>query len=214
MKAVTRHLVVAVAGASVLAGCVVMPTAPAVTSLPGSRKTLAEFNVDDVECRRYAQGAVGPYAGQAAQDYAVGSAVAGTAIGALAGAAIGSVSANAGAGAAIGAGTGLLFGSAIGSDAAGYSSWSLQRIYDRAYMQCMYAKGNQVPGQVAFRAPLPSYPGYRAPGTNPPSASGSMPYENAPGYRPPPAPGANPPPSPLPPPGGFPPANAPPPPQG
>ena len=54
----------------------------------------------------------------------------------------------AGAGAAIGGGTGLLGGTAMGSNAGASSEYTLQKRYDIAYQQCMYAKGNQIPGVV------------------------------------------------------------------
>jgi hypothetical protein len=53
-----------------------------------------------------------------------------------------------GTGAAIGAGTGLLFGTLAGSERGYYYERSVQRRYDIAYQQCMYAKGNQIPGMV------------------------------------------------------------------
>ena len=62
------------------------------------------------------------------------------------GAAIGAATGNAGAGAAIGGGAGLLGGTAMGSNAGASSEYQLQRRYDIAYQQCMYAKGNQIPG--------------------------------------------------------------------
>jgi hypothetical protein len=71
------------------------------------------------------------------------------------GAAIGAATGNAGAGAAIGGGTGLLGGTAMGSNAGASSEYTLQKRYDIAYQQCMYAKGNQIPGVV--RQPAQSY---------------------------------------------------------
>src|SRR5207248_8942668 len=139
------HLFLPLAAALVLAGCVSVPAGPAVMALPGSSKNFDAFRADDVSCREYAQYQLGPVAGQEGQNRAAANAAAGTVLGAAAGAIIGSVSGNAGHGAAIGAGTGLLFGSAAGANAAGYSSYHMQRTYDAAYLQCMYAKGNQVP---------------------------------------------------------------------
>ena len=130
-----------------LTGCVTVPTAPMVMALPGSAKGLEQFRVDDDDCRSYAYSiVVGPT--QAASNSAAATAAAGTAIGAAAGAIIGSASGQAGPGAAIGAGTGLLFGSVAGADMLGYSSYALQRQYDAAYVQCMYARGNKVPARV------------------------------------------------------------------
>jgi len=130
-----------------LGACATMPTGPSVMSLPGEGKSFEEFRADDAVCRQFAYEQIGGVSGQqAAQDSAVKSAVVGTAIGAAAGAAIGSVSGDMGAGAAIGAGTGLLFGSAAGSNYAAGSYYETQRRYDHAYLQCMYMKGNQIPG--------------------------------------------------------------------
>lgn len=164
----TRALVLSLVGAAVLGACVTVPTGPAVTVLPGSHKSFDAFRYDDAACRNYAQSIIGgPAAGQAASDAAAANAVAGAAIGAAAGAIIGSVSGQAGQGAAIGAGTGLLFGSAAGSNAAGYSSYALQRNYDSAYVQCMYARGNFVPSAGGYRGPPPRY--YSAPAPYAPS---------------------------------------------
>jgi hypothetical protein len=130
-----------------LSACATMPTGPSVMVLPGDDKSFDQFRIDDFVCRQFAYEQVGGVAGQqAAQNSAVTSAVVGTALGAAAGAAIGSASGDMGAGAAIGAGTGLLFGSAVGSGYASGSYYEAQRRYDNAYLQCMYAKGNQIPG--------------------------------------------------------------------
>ena len=144
--------------------------------LPGYQKSFDQFRADEGDCRGYAQAVLGgPNAGQAANDAAAANAVAGAALGAAAGAILGSVTGHAGNGAAIGAGTGLLFGSAAGSNRSGYSSYQMQRQYDVAYMQCMYARGNQVPGQVAYRGPPPRRAApnsnYIPPGTTPVSVA-------------------------------------------
>ena len=80
------------------------------------------------------------------------------------------MSGQAGHGAAIGAGTGLLFGSAAGANAAGYSSYRLQRVYDSAYVQCMYAKGHQIPmaARYAPRQQVRQIPPPPPPSGNPP----------------------------------------------
>jgi OmpA family protein len=184
-----RLLAPSLLAAMLLTGCAIMPTAPMVTVLPGSAKGFDEFRMDDVYCRNYAQSVVaGP--SQVATNNAAASAVGGAALGAAAGAIIGSVSGNAGPGAAIGAGTGLLFGSAYGADAYGYSSYALQRQYDGAYVQCMYARGNRVPARV-YGGYGESYPprSYPAPDVPPdyyprPSPSpGSIPPPNTPPPR-------------------------------
>jgi len=155
-----RFLLPLVAGLA-LAGCVTAPVGPAVMALPGSTKNFDAFRADDMTCRDYARSSIGPLPGQPG-DVAAANALGGAALGAAAGAIIGSVSGQAGHGAAIGAGTGLLFGSAAGANAAGYTSYGLQRRYDAAYLQCMYAKGNQVPARYAPRYYGPP-PGYIAP---------------------------------------------------
>jgi hypothetical protein len=184
-----RSLTVGLLSATVLGGCVTVPTGPAVMVLPGSNKSFDQFRLDEADCRNYAQAVIGgPNAAQPANDAAAANAAAGAALGAAAGAIIGAASGNAGHGAAIGAGTGLLFGSAAGSNTAGYSSYQLQRNYDVAYMQCMYARGNQVPGQVVYRGtapasrtpvysyPPPNYPPPNYPPPNyPPPASAPAP---------------------------------------
>jgi hypothetical protein len=115
-------------------------------ALPGTSKSFDQFQADDVWCRQYAQYSIGGAdPTQAANNAAAANAVTGAALGAAAGAILGSVTGQAGQGAAIGAGTGLLFGGAAGANASGYTYYQAQRQYDAAYLQCMYAKGNQVP---------------------------------------------------------------------
>jgi hypothetical protein len=142
--------VVAVLG---LGGCVTVPSGPAVMVLPGQYKPFDQFRADDLECRQYASAAIGA-AGETAANNATAQAVGGALLGAAVGAAIGSASGQAGQGAAIGGGTGLLFGSAAGSNVAGASSYQLQQRYDGAYMQCMYAKGNQIPTRGGGNYPV------------------------------------------------------------
>ncbi|HEX8012171.1 MAG TPA: glycine zipper family protein [Casimicrobiaceae bacterium] len=156
MRTRLRYLL-PLAAALVLAGCVTVPTGPAVMALPGTGKSFDAFRADDISCRQYAQSSLGPVPGQPGANAAAANALGGAALGAAAGAILGSVSGEAGHGAAIGAGTGLLVGSAAGANAAGYSSYHLQRTYDAAYLQCMYAKGNQVPAGPRYYGPRPYY---------------------------------------------------------
>jgi hypothetical protein len=124
-----------------LGACTTLPSGPGVMVLPGSGKSFDQFRVDDFDCRQYASLQVGGTApNQAAADSGVKSAVVGTLIGAAAGAAIGGRD-----GAAVGAGTGLAVGALAGTGAAEGSAYGLQRRYDYAYIQCMYAKGHKVP---------------------------------------------------------------------
>lgn len=124
-----------------LAGCVSAPTGPSVMALPGTGKSFDQFRNDDAECRQYALSqSGGATANQAAVDAGVRSAAVGTVVGAVAGAAMGGHE-----GAGTGAGAGLIMGSVAGTGAAQSSAYGMQRNYDNAYIQCMYAKGEQVP---------------------------------------------------------------------
>jgi len=126
-----------------------MPTGPSVLVLPGSGKSLEHFQSDDMTCRQWASR---QNDGMTAEDTAnrntaKGAAV-GTMIGAGAGALLGAASGHAGSGAAIGAGSGLLMGTAAGAGNGQEYGWEAQKRYDFSYVQCMYAKGNVIPGQV------------------------------------------------------------------
>jgi hypothetical protein len=145
---------------AMFAGCAIVPTGPSVAVMPGPRKPFEVFQADDASRRQWAQQQIG---GASPSQTANQNAVAGAAVGTLAGtgigAALGSVSGHAGGGAAIGGATGLLAGTAIGSNEGAYVGYSLQRRYDIAYQQCMYAKGNVIPGSRRYYAPPP--PGYQ-----------------------------------------------------
>lgn len=132
----------------VMGGCATIPSGPSVLVLPPSGKPFEVFQADDAICRQWAAQQIGLSPQETVNQNTVTGAVAGTVIGAGLGAAIGSASGDAGAGAAIGAASGLLFGTAAGADSARVYGWEAQRRYDIAYMQCMYAKGNQIPGVV------------------------------------------------------------------
>jgi hypothetical protein len=158
-----------------LGACTTVPSGPGVMALPGTGKSFDQFRADDFECRQYAGAQVGGTApNQAATDSGVKSAAVGTLVGAAAGAAI-----NGRSGAAVGAGTGLAVGALAGTGAAEGSAYRLQRNYDFAYVQCMYAKGHKVPVSGNL---MSSNPNTAAP------------------YTPPPPPGSPPPPPGTPPP--------------
>jgi len=157
----------------VLGGCATLPTGPSVMVLPPPNKPFEQFQAEDALCRQWAAQQIGLTPQEAVNQNTATGAVVGTAIGAGLGAAIGSVSGSAGAGAAIGAGSGLLLGTASGASAGQVYGYEAQRRYDIAYMQCMYAKGNQIPGVVTrtrtiqrVPPPPPPPPGY---GTPPPT---------------------------------------------
>jgi hypothetical protein len=151
--------------AGVVGACAFVPTGPTMMALPGSGKTFDQFRVDDANCRQYAfEQSGGVSASQASTASAVGSAAVGTALGAAAGAALGG-----GRGAAVGAGAGLLTGSVVGAGAAQGTAYDIQRRYDYAYLQCMYAAGDRVPmpggmsGGAPRNAPPPPPPGVQPP---------------------------------------------------
>ena len=84
---------------------------------------------------------------------------------------------------------GLLFGAAAGSNAAGASYYAVQRRYDGAYLQCMYAKGNRVPVRTSYSGPPPGYgrPYYASPPTYYSAPPATYPPQNYPpqNYPPP-----------------------------
>lgn len=157
-----------------LDACTTVPTGPSVMALPGAGKSFDQFRIDDMDCRQYASQQIGgTNANDAAVKSEVGSAAVGAAVGALAGAAMGGHE-----GAGTGAGVGLLAGSLIGAGTSSNSQYTTQQRYDNAYVQCMYAKGDQVPvrGGESMRSntyqnrppvmtpPPPPPPGYAPPG--------------------------------------------------
>jgi len=144
-----------------LAGCAVAPpTGPSVAVMPAQGKTFEQFQADDATCRQFASQQIGIDPTTAANQSLVGSAAIGTVLGAAAGAAIGAAAGNPAAGAAIGAGSGLALGGLSGVSAAQASAGSLQQRYDIGYIQCMSAKGENVPQIAAAPRPVYAYPAY------------------------------------------------------
>jgi hypothetical protein len=133
--------------------------------MPGQGKSFEIFQQDDSVCRQFASSQIGDASpGAAANESFAGSAAIGTLLGAAAGAAIGAATGGAAAGAAIGAASGLFLGSATGFSAAGYSGAALQGRYDMSYVQCMSAKGDQVPTTLSSAGVYPfSYQYYPSP---------------------------------------------------
>jgi hypothetical protein len=106
-----RWRAVLILGVTLTVGaCASAPRGPSVMVLPGTGKSLEQFQVDDTACRQWAAGQMG---------------------------------------------------------AAGGDSWVMQRSYDIAYQQCMYSRGNQIPGGPA---PAPSGPPAPPPPPPPPGA--------------------------------------------
>jgi uncharacterized protein YcfJ len=177
-----RAKIAAISAVSLLAACAQAPLAPTVQVMPAPNKPFAAFQDDDLICRNFAaQSSAG--VAESGNNQQVGTAVIGTLLGAGLGAAIGG-----GHGAAIGAGAGALGGTAVGTGAAAHGQLTAQQIYNNAYVQCMYSRGNQVPGFFAPSAAAPP----------PPPPPGNFPPPPPPGAPPPPPPGAYPPPPPPP----------------
>jgi uncharacterized protein YcfJ len=129
-----------------LTGCATMPPGPSVMVMPPPDKSFEEFRQDDAECRQWAEVQSGWNANETVNQNLAAGAVIGTIVGTGLGAAIGSASGNAGAGAAIGAAGGMALGTASAAEPARAAGHEVQRRYDIAYQQCMYSRGNQIPG--------------------------------------------------------------------
>src|SRR5881296_3146797 len=169
--------IVSVAAGLLMTACATVPTGPSVMVLPANGKSFEQFQADDAVCRQWSLQQTGMTTKQAS----VGNTVSGAAIGTAAG--------SPATGAAVGAGAGLLGGTAIGASAGSSSQDTVQRRYDMTYMQCMYAKGNQIP---VSRGSLPTT--YTSPPA-PPAASAPPPP--APPANVPPPPAGTPPPPPA-----------------
>ncbi|WP_428489125.1 YMGG-like glycine zipper-containing protein [Rhodopila sp.] len=163
-----------------LNACASEPMGPTVAVMPAPGKPFDVFQGDQALCKQFATNETQGGA-QSANNRQVGTAVIGTLLGAGLGAAIGG-----GRGAAIGAGAGALGGTAVGAGPAGQAQGSLQQRYNLAYSQCMYSRGNQVPGFAPAGSPPPLPPGYAPP---PPPRGYPPPPSYPPGYPPPPPPG-------------------------
>jgi hypothetical protein len=145
-----------------LGGCVSQPMGPSVAVMPAPNKPFEVFRQDQDVCTQYASQQVGGGA-QVANSEQFGTAVITTLLGAGLGAAIGG-----GSGAAIGAASGALAGTVVGAGPAWADQYGLQQRYDIAYSQCMYAKGNQLPGNYYAPPSGSSFP----PPPPPPPAGG------------------------------------------
>jgi hypothetical protein len=167
MKTKWRSALLFMLAAAALGGCATMPSGPSVMVLPGAGKSFEAFQADDAVCRQWAGQQTGTTPQKSINENLAGGAAVGTLAGAGLGAALGAASGNAGTGAAIGAGSGLVLGTAAAAGPAAAVGQEVQRRYDNAYQQCMYAKGNQIPGVLrksrqAYQAmPPPPPPGPR-----------------------------------------------------
>lgn len=168
-----RLLAVAAATPFLLVACATAPMGPTVQVMPSNSKPFQVFQQDQEMCKQYANSQV---AGQAdvANQKAVGSALLGTALGATFGAAVGNRQ-----GAGIFGSTGAIAGTAAGTASAGAAQLSIQEQYNNSYTQCMYSRGNQVPGAVAEQQSPPpvanNAPSAQNAAYAPPSAASSYP---------------------------------------
>lgn len=114
--------------------------APTVAIMPAPSKPFEVFQQDQALCQTYANNLLAPLV-QQANAQAVGVALISTALGAALGAAVGG-----GQGAGIGAASGAIFGTSSGVLSSQFAGMTLQQQFDIAFAQCMYSKGDQVPG--------------------------------------------------------------------
>jgi uncharacterized protein YcfJ len=132
--------------------------------MPPPHKPYDVFQQDDAFCRGNAANAVQGQV-EAANNSQVGGALFTTILGAALGAAVGG-----GRGAAIGAAAGAGAGSIYGANSAQWQQMSIQQRYDVVYAQCMYSRGNAIPGYGRPRSrPMPgNYPPPPPPPGSPP----------------------------------------------
>lgn len=145
--------IVAAGFLAALAGCAQTPMGSAVQVMPGPGKSFDAFATDQSTCKSYAAGQVKGQADLANQQ-AAGSAILTSLLGAGLGAAIGGATGNAGAGAAIGASGGAAGGAGVAAASSQNAQAMIQVQYDNAYTQCMYSKGNEVPGFAPVMADI------------------------------------------------------------
>lgn len=143
---------VLLATAVLLGGCVTPPLGPTIAVMPAPNKPFEVFQQDQALCKDYASQQVAGGAEQANNQQLL-TGVVGTALGAGLGAAVGG-----GRGAAVGAASGAVAGTVVGAGPAEHAQMSLQQRYNIAYAQCMYGRGNQVPGFAPAYPPPPPPP--------------------------------------------------------
>jgi len=156
-RSTVGHIVISAWAGLMLAGCAQTPMGPTVQVMPGPGMSFDQFQADQANCKSYAAGQVQGQA-ESANQQAVGAGVLTTVIGAGLGAAVGGAYGNAGAGAAIGAASGAGMGAAYGASGSSYAQMTIQQQYDNAFSQCMYAKGDQVPGYAPIAVAPPPPP--------------------------------------------------------
>ncbi|WP_034412066.1 glycine zipper family protein [Derxia gummosa] len=149
-----KRALLPLAALALLGACAQLPTGPSVMVMPAANKPFEVFMAEDEQCRAWGQRAIG--GGQVA-DSANASLATSAAAGTVLGAAAGALAGGSGEAAGVGAAVGMVTAAAVGSDSARYAGSEAQRRYDTAYLQCMYAKGNQVPATPAPAATVTHY---------------------------------------------------------
>jgi hypothetical protein len=145
-----------------VSACATQPIGPTVQVMPASGKAFDVFAQEESTCKAYAQGQIAGAVDQA-NNSAIATGVLSTALGAGLGAAVGG-----GQGAGVGAASGAVVGTGVGANGTASAQATIQQRYDIAYSQCMYSKGNQVPGYEAA-APVSLPPPAPAPVASAPS---------------------------------------------
>jgi hypothetical protein len=142
---------------ALLSACATQPIGPTVQVMPAAGKPFDKFAQEEEGCKSYAQAQIAGAVDNANRN-AVGGALLTTALGAGAGALVGG-----GGGAREGTAAGAVAGGGVAADMSANSQGTIQQRYDVAYSQCMYAKGNQVPGMEQAAAPEAPPPQAAAP---------------------------------------------------
>lgn len=132
-----------------LSACASVPMGPTVQVWPSANKPFEVFQQDQESCKQYAYSQVAGQA-EAANQRALGSGAIGALLGAGLGAAVGGQK-----GAGVGAAAGMIVGGASGAEATSSDQVSIQIQYNNAFSQCMYARGNSVPGASPTGQPAP-----------------------------------------------------------
>ena len=156
-------IIVCTTMAIALAGCATAPVGPRVAVMPTPGKPFELFAAEEQACRNYAEQSTGPSRNDVATQNFVGTVAAGALLGAVAGAMGGGHN-----GAGGGAAAGMAVGSMVGAGNSAHGANDAQHRYDISYEQCMYAKGNQVPGFTAHQQSFQSPPVSAAPYPPPP----------------------------------------------
>jgi hypothetical protein len=117
IEGTTKYLAIfAVAVTAALSGCAQAPGGPTVQAVPGPNKSLADFQQDNGYCRTFASSQISDAQNQANQQV-VSSVV-----------------------------VGAFTGNAAPVPSPSETAVTLQQRYDAAFVQCMFAKGESIPG--------------------------------------------------------------------